>query len=87
VHTTELCVSSATETIDHAPTVLFRRADLEAFARRIAPTAEVAPLNFHLGDNPNDHYVAPEHEFTWVMLKFAQGRHITTSFGLIIRKH
>jgi hypothetical protein len=86
VHTTELCVSSATETVDHASTVLFRRSDLEGFARRIAPKAEVAPLNFHLGGNPNDHYVAPEHVFTRVMLKFAQGPHATTSYGVIIRK-
>jgi SAM-dependent methyltransferase len=86
VHTTELCVSSATDTIDHDPTVLFRRSDLERFAERIAPKAEVAPLNFHLGGNPNDRYIAPQQGFTNVMLKYAQGEHVTTSFGLIIRK-
>ena len=66
--------------------MLFRRSDLEGFARRIAPKAEVAPLNFHLGANPNDHFVAPQGEWTPVMLKYAQGEHVTTSYGLIIRK-
>lgn len=86
VHTTELNVSAATATIDHAPTVLFRRSDLERFATRIASRAEVAPLNFHLGSNPNDLYIAPQAGFTNTMLKYAMGAHVTTSFGLIIRK-
>lgn len=86
VHTTELCASSATETIDHDATVLFRRRDLEAFAARLADRAEVAPLNFNLGSEPNDLYIAPHHGFAYTMLKYSMGDHVTTSFGLIIRK-
>ncbi|MCU1373086.1 MAG: hypothetical protein JWO68_372 [Actinomycetia bacterium] len=86
VHTTELNVSSTEETLDHGGTVLFRRPDLERFAARIADRADVAPLNFHLGVNPNDRYVAPAHHFSWVVLKYAFNGHVTTSFGLIVRK-
>jgi SAM-dependent methyltransferase len=86
VHTTELNISSDDRTIDHAPTVLFRRSDLERFVNELAPVADVAPLNFNLGDTPNDRYVAPPHGFTNTMLRLAVGDHVTTSFGLIIRK-
>ncbi|MCU1485523.1 MAG: hypothetical protein JWN67_2269 [Actinomycetia bacterium] len=86
VHTTELNVSSNDRTLDHVPTVLFRRRDLEDFVRTIAPVAEVAPLNFHLGRTPNDLYVAPSSGFTSTMLRYDMGAFVTTSFGLIIRK-
>jgi SAM-dependent methyltransferase len=86
VHTTELNVSSTTATIDHGPTVLYRRSDLESLTDRLAGRAEVAPLNFHLGSEPNDRYISPAHGYPRVSLRYPFRGFVTTSFGLILRK-
>jgi hypothetical protein len=85
VHTTELNVSSNTDTLDQAPTVLLRRCDIERAAAELCDIATVAPCNWNLGHNPNDRYVAPDNTAnTQLRLRFDE--HVTTSFGLILRK-
>ena len=86
VHTTELNCSSDRNTIDHAGTVLFRRRDLMALARRLASAGHELRLNFNLGDQPLDlHVDAPPYAVDG-HLKLLLENFVTTSFGLIVRK-
>ncbi|MGC8468310.1 MAG: class I SAM-dependent methyltransferase [Acetobacteraceae bacterium] len=86
VHTTELNCSSDRDTIDHAGTVLFRRRDLMALARRLAAAGHALRLNFNLGDQPLDvHVDAPPYAVDG-HLKLLLENFVTTSFGLIVRK-
>ncbi len=85
VHTTELNVSSATDTTETGPTVLFRRQDLERLADQLRAAGHQITCTFHTGDYPNDRWVdvAP---FTNTHLKIRMGEHVTTSFGVLVRK-
>lgn len=83
VHTTELNISHADETLDHAPTVLFRERDIRELARRVAPLGWSLELDFARGDKDADltiirpPYPASPH------LKLTCDRFVTTSLGLI----
>ena len=91
VHTTELNVSSADETLDSGHTILYRKCDLESLAARLeADGHQVEPLNFNAGSDPVDFDVY--HPGVEVMhtkenhLKLGVGKFVTSSFGLIVRK-
>ncbi|QTC92319.1 class I SAM-dependent methyltransferase [Brevundimonas goettingensis] len=87
IHTTELNLSSNTDTLDHETTVLFRRRDFERLARRLEEKGHrVAPLDFTAGDRPMDQFidVPPYHSEPSLVLAL-QG-YATTSFGLIVQK-
>ena len=87
VHTTELNVSSNTDTVDNAGTVLFRKQDFEALAIRLAAAGHVvAPLNFDTGRGPLDQYVDLPPFRVEPHLKLAIEGYATTSFGVIVRK-
>jgi hypothetical protein len=58
VHTTELNLSSATETISTGPTVLLRQNDFVELEQRLDGRAAVIPFNWNTGHNPNDRFVA-----------------------------
>lgn len=86
VHTTELNCSSDSETLTEGSTVLFRKRDFVALARRLAAAGHQVSLNFELGDLPLDQHIdlppysADDH------LKLQIEKWVTTSFGLIVRK-
>lgn len=87
VHTTEYNVSSNTDTLDHADTVLFRRQDLEKIAVDLVSRGHyVAQFNYDLGKKPLDAvidvppYSQDEH------LKLRVEQYVTTSFGIIVRR-
>jgi SAM-dependent methyltransferase len=87
VHTTEFNLTSNETTLDKGVTVIYRRRDIEAMARRLrAAGHEVEPLNFTLGNDPADRHVdlppySPDRH-----LRLALGDWATTSIGLVIRR-
>ena len=99
VHTTEFNIDPDGPTIDHWPTVLFKREHFLELAKRLqAGGHEVAPLNFDIGDKPMDRFIdlppwshdLPEEYQNWhgsgPHLKVASDGFIATCFGLTIRK-
>jgi len=85
VHTTELNVSSTAQTLETDQLVLFRRSDIEGLAEELTADGHQISCTFHTGDRPNDRWIdAPP--FTDTHLKLALGEHVTTSFGVLIRK-
>ena len=86
VHTTELNCGSDNDTIDHAETVLFRRRDITAFARKLKRAGHHLEVNFTLGDQPLDHHIDVPPYSSNNHLKLELSGHVTTSFGFLIRK-
>ena len=87
VHTTEFNLTSDTRTIKKGGTVLFRRRDVEEFARRTTKAGhEVLPITFDQGDQPEDQIVDVPPYAADIHFKLALGQYVTTSFGLAIRK-
>ena len=87
VHTTEFNLTSDSRTIRKGGTVLFRRSDIEKFARRmIAAGHQVLPITWDQGDQPEDQYVDIAPYASDVHFKLALRQYVTTSFGLAIRK-
>ena len=85
VHTTELNVSSSTDTLELDALVLFRRSDIERLAAELTAAGHHIECTFHTGDYPNDRWIDRE-PYTDTHLKLGLGEHVTTSFGLLIRK-
>lgn len=87
VHTTELNVHSNDATWESGLVVIFRRRDFEALAARLTAGGHtVAPLNFALGTQPADLYVDVPPFANIPHLKLALGQHVSTSFGMIVRR-
>jgi hypothetical protein len=87
VHTTELNLMSDTRTLKKGDTVLFRRSDLEKFARRMAARGHhVLPITWDQGDQPEDQHVDVPPYAADIHFKLAVRSYVTTSFGLAIRK-
>lgn len=86
VHTTEFNCQSDDQTLDNASTVLFRKRDFLALARRLRRRGHDIVLNFDLGDQPLDQHidVPPYAQENHLKLQIAQW--VTTSYGLIVRK-
>lgn len=86
VHTTEFNCQSDDKTLDNASTVLFRKRDLIALARRLRRQGHDIVLNFDLGDQPLDLHidVPPYAQENHLKLQIAQW--VTTSYGVIVRK-
>jgi hypothetical protein len=86
VHTTELNCSSDEETISQGCCVLYRQRDFREFADRMAILGHsVAPLNFHLGSEPEDKYVDVPPFKHDPHFKLQLEKFVTTSFGVIVR--
>lgn len=87
VHTTEFNCQSDDQTLDNASTVLFRKRDFLALARRLRRRGHEIVLNFDLGDQPLDQHidVPPYAQENHLKLQIAQW--VTTSYGLVVRKH
>jgi hypothetical protein len=86
VHTSELNCASEVETIETESLVVFRRSDYETLAREFTAQGHQVELNFHLGDGPMDSFIDEEPYTTRRHLRLRLGGHVTTSFGLIVRK-
>ncbi len=87
VHTTELNLSSNDNTLETGSTVVFRRRDFEALARRlIAQGHEVMPFTFDSGDTELDRFIDMPPYAGDPHLKLALLRWVSTSFGMIVRK-
>lgn len=88
VHTTEFNLSSNRQTLSKGGTVLFRRRDIEKLARRLRRRGHaVAPITFDQGNQPEDMVVDMPPYSTDRHYKLALGQYVTTSFGLVVRKH
>lgn len=99
VHTTEFNIDPSAPTIDHWPSVLFKREHFTALAERLwAKGHNVAPLDFDIGDKPMDRFIdlppwghdLPPELSKWhgtgEHLKVGVDGFISTCFGLIIHK-
>ena len=87
VHTTELNLSSDRDTLTQGPTVLYRRADLEEFARTMRTrNIEVEPFDFETGDGTLDRYVDFPPYLNEPHLRLAIEGYASTSIGIICRK-
>ncbi len=99
VHTTEFNLSSDEGTIDNNPSVvLFRRRDLEAFARRLNARGHELCLDLTAGRRVADEFVdlPPYPGSSWeegwneggprYHLRLEWDGYVTTSVGLIVRK-
>lgn len=87
VHTTEFNCSSNTDTVESGWCVLYRKKDLQAFAKRMAKCGhKIAPMNFNLGHHPDDAFIdLPPYKHD-PHLKLRLESFDTTSFGLIIER-
>jgi 2-polyprenyl-3-methyl-5-hydroxy-6-metoxy-1,4-benzoquinol methylase len=87
VHTTEFNLSSNDATVDHRPTVLFRRCDLERLEQRLRERgAEMLPLNLHPGTDPIDEYVDVPPYKDAPHLRLLIRRFAATSVGIAARR-
>ncbi|WP_235399196.1 SAM-dependent methyltransferase [Sphingomonas sp. SRS2] len=87
VHTTELNLSSNTDTLDDGATVIFRRRDFEQLAiRLIRQGHEVIPLTFDSGESELDRVIDLPPYSSGPHLRLALLRWVATSFGMIVRK-
>ena len=99
VHTTEFNIDPRGPTIDHWPTVLFKREHLLDLAARLTAAGHsVAPFDFDIGDKPMDRFIdlppwshdMPPEWQAWhgdgAHLKVAVDGFAATCFGLVIRK-
>lgn len=97
-HTTEFSYTDNERTIDHWPTVLFRRRDFEALAARLrAQGLELPPIDFDVGQGPVDFFVDlppyPQHgsayyqtELSALHLKLMVDGFPCTCYGVTFRK-
>ena len=84
VHTTEFNVSSNEGTLDHFPTVLFRRRDIESIARRLTADGHALDMDFACGDGFADDFVdVPPYRHD-PHLRLQVLGYVTTSMGLIV---
>lgn len=89
VHTTDLNLSSDTETLDNNPyAVIYRRRDIRRlFDELTAEGHEVLPLDFSSGSGPADSFVdLPPYYRKKMHLKYFNSPYIVTSIGLVVRK-
>lgn len=86
VHTTEYNISSNTNTVDNAGTVIFRKCDIEALAAALRAQQHEIDINWDEGDGPADTFLdVPPYKHD-PHLKLQLEGYATTSIGLIIRR-
>ena len=86
-HTSELNLSSNTETIESGGTVLFRRRDIQRLVERLERRGHhCAPLPFDFGASFVDRLVDAPGQGGDIHLKLRLGRFVTTSFGFVAVK-
>ncbi len=84
VHSTEFNLSSDESTLDHSPTVLFRRRDVETIVGRLNADGHALALDFTPGDGFADRFVdvPPYRHDPHLRLRVLE--YVTTSIGLIV---
>jgi hypothetical protein len=86
-HTSELNLSSNDETLDRGETVLFRRRDIEALARRLeARGHKVKRLPIQPGNSFIDMLVDLPPYNDDVSLRLKISKYVTTSFGIVVTR-
>ncbi|MHB1583950.1 MAG: methyltransferase domain-containing protein [Acidimicrobiales bacterium] len=85
VHTTEFNVASDDRTVEEGATVLYRRRDVEALARRLRRLGFSIELDLRPGTAPEDRHVDVP-PFTDTHLRTTLGEFVTTSLGLIVER-
>lgn len=87
VHTTELNLSSNSDTLDFGATVVFRRRDFESLAARLIRQGhDVIPITFDSGQSDLDRIIDLPPYSNDPHLRLALLRWVATSFGMIVRK-
>lgn len=86
VHTTELNISHADETLETGTTVLFRERDMRELARRLAARGWRTTLSFERGTGDADLTIIRPPYPDSPHLKLAFDRFVTTSFALLIER-
>lgn len=89
LHTTEFNIMSDVLTIDHNPTVLFRKCDIEEIARQLRNDGHTIEINYSTGTGTIDGYVDippyMQQADSW-HLRLLLNKYIITSIGLFITK-
>mgnify|MGYP001182247361 CR=1 FL=1 len=86
IHTTEYNFGSGEDTLDHGPTVLFRKSDIDSMVQRLRSEGHtVEPVDYDTGDAADDRVIQSPPYDAQPCLKIWVGPHPTTSLGLIIR--
>ncbi|MDD2273743.1 MAG: glycosyltransferase [Desulfuromonadaceae bacterium] len=89
LHTTEFNIMSDVLTIDHTPTVLFRKCDIEEIARQLRNEGHTIEINYSAGAGCVDGYVDippyMQKADSW-HLRLLLNKYIITSIGLFITK-
>jgi hypothetical protein len=86
VHTTELNLSSDTDTIESPRTSVYRRHDIEELVRRLTAEGHEVHVNFNIGNGPLDRYVDERPYTSDKHLRLRLGPYAATSLGIVIRK-
>ncbi|KAJ3119226.1 hypothetical protein HK098_005671 [Nowakowskiella sp. JEL0407] len=87
IHTTEFTLSSVASTVDSGITVLWRKPDIEYLVKSLKVLGyEVLPVNFNAGTEPFDKKIDLPPYSDDQHIKLQIDRHVTTSFGIIIKK-
>lgn len=87
VHTSEYNLTSNEDTICEGPTVLFRRRDFEALARRVADAGhQITPIDFHPGYGHVDRHIDTPPFNEDLHLKVQMDGWAFTSIGFVIRR-
>jgi len=86
VHTTEFNLLSSEATVDHQPTVLFRKRDIDSIADRVRQLGCHIDVVYQPGSNPADLFVDLPPYKEDPHLKLGLLNFTTTSIGLIVTK-
>lgn len=86
-HTTELNLSSNSDTLEHPTTVLYRKQDIERLCATLTQRGHlVEPLRIDPGDLPPDYFVDIPPYWGSPHLKLVVGGFVTTSIGIVVRR-
>ena len=87
IHTTEFNLTSATDTIECGPTVMFRQSDLEGLAATLRGQGHaVEPFDWSRGDRPLDRYIDLPPYLQEQHLRLLFDGYAATSVGMIVQK-
>jgi hypothetical protein len=87
IHTSELNLSSDTDTCLDPNCFLFRKRDLESTIATLRGLGHyVFPMNFKIGSYLEDNFIDVPPYSNTLHLRLVVGGFVTTSFGLIVRK-
>ena len=87
VHTTEINLSSNTDTLEDRDCVIYRKRDIEAFSREcLREGIELNPVNWQTISEPIDEVLdlPPYRECPHIKIRL--GKYVNTSIGLVLRK-